>query len=70
MNYINYIIIGIGSLLVLLAAGRLIWSRLAKVMTIPATVADKRQSSYTKYTPVPQPVTDYILVFTASNGKN
>ncbi len=69
INIINYCITGLLLLLVLLAAGRLIWSRLAKAVTIPATVADKRQSSYTKYTPVPQPVTDYILVFTTNNGK-
>lgn len=69
INIINYCITGLLSLLVLLIVVRLIWSLLAKAVTVSATVTDKRKSSYTKYTPVPQPVTDYILVFTANNGK-
>ena len=56
-------------LLVFIIAIKLIRNRVAKSVEISATVIDKRKSDYTKYTPVPEQTTDYILVFQSKNKK-
>ena len=65
----NYcLVIGI-LLLVLIIVIKLIRNRVLKPVGISATVIDKRKSSYTKYTPVPQQTADYIIVFSRGNKK-
>jgi len=65
----NYCIVISMFLLVSIIAIKLIRNRVSKPVEISATVMDKRKSDYTKYTPVPEQATDYILVFKSGNKK-
>ena len=64
---INYCVAGIGLLLVLLIAIKLIRNQFSKPIEVQATIIDKRKSTYQKYTPVPEHGEDYILVFQSGN---
>ena len=57
------LIVGVSLIVILAAARKLIGNHGVKSIEIAAAVIDKRESSYTKYTPVPQQATDYVLVF-------
>jgi len=58
----NFITIGF-ILLVFVTVIKQVWNMVSKPVEATATVIDRRESSYTKYTPAPIQATDYIIVF-------
>jgi hypothetical protein len=68
-NIPSYLISGLFLSIFVMIVIRFIRNFISKSIVISATVTDKKESQYIRYTPAPEQITDYILIF-KSGGKS